>query len=198
MFGEVKGPERRRGALIDADAARRDSVALMLGTRDFELVGRYGSVGQALGAGTLPDLTLVHVDMADRAACADIARLRAEADTAILALIDRVEPAQIEALHDAGADHVLPVGLQPDRFAVGAAGALGAARRRRAADRAVAKAEAALASAKTLYRAKVILIARQGLSEDEAHRRLQEMSMTRNLPLAEMAKRIVEAESLLC
>ena len=42
------------------------------------------------------------------------------------------------------------------------------------------------------------LIARHGIGEEEAHRRVQKMSMERNLPLADMARQIIEAEDLLC
>lgn len=198
MFCEIKEPQSIGAALIDADPARSEMFALMLGTRNLQVTARFPSVEDALAAPDLPDLTLINAQQMGNDVLEDIARLRGGADTAILVLAAEAEAADIEAAMTAGADHVLPVGLQADRFSVGAAGALGAFRQRQAQAKALSKAETALDAAKNIFRAKVILIARHGLSEEDAHRRIQKMSMQRNVPIAQMAKQIVDAEDLLC
>lgn len=198
MFCEVREPQQRNAALIDADPSRREMFALMLGTRNLQVAARYASVDEALSVERLPELSLINTDRVSDAVLGDIARLRAGAETAILLLVAEAEADDIEAAVGAGADHVLPVGLQSDRFSVGAAGALGAFRQRQTQLKALSKAEHDLAAAKQIFRAKVILIARHGLNEQDAHRRIQKMSMERNVPLREMARLIVDAEDLLC
>jgi response regulator NasT len=54
-----------------------------------------------------------------------------------------------------------------------------------------------LEARKYVDRAKAILIKRAGLTEPEAHRRLQQESQTRRTPISEVARRIVEADELL-
>ena len=50
-----------------------------------------------------------------------------------------------------------------------------------------------LETRKMVERAKAILMARESLSEPEAYRRIQQISMTRNLPMKQVAKEIVDA-----
>jgi response regulator NasT len=61
----------------------------------------------------------------------------------------------------------------------------------------VDRAQQALEDRKLVERAKGLLMTALGLSEPEAFRRLQKTARERNLKLAEVARRIVEQESLL-
>jgi len=54
-----------------------------------------------------------------------------------------------------------------------------------------------LETRKLMDRAKSILMKRGGLSEDEAHRRLQQESQKRRLPLADICRRVIESEDLM-
>jgi response regulator NasT len=54
-----------------------------------------------------------------------------------------------------------------------------------------------LAERKLIDRAKGILMARQGLTEDQAFQKLRTMAMNKNLKLADLAQRILDAEDLL-
>jgi response regulator NasT len=54
-----------------------------------------------------------------------------------------------------------------------------------------------LETRKYVDRAKAILIKRAGLTEPEAHRRLQQESQKRRMSMAEVARRIVEADEML-
>jgi len=54
-----------------------------------------------------------------------------------------------------------------------------------------------LAERKLIDRAKGILMARQGLTEDQAFQKLRGMAMNKNLKLADLAQRILDAEDLL-
>ncbi|MBP0599916.1 ANTAR domain-containing protein [Herbaspirillum sp. LeCh32-8] len=54
-----------------------------------------------------------------------------------------------------------------------------------------------LAERKLVERAKGVLMARKGLSEDQAYQKLRSMAMNRNLKLSEVAQRLLDAEDLL-
>ena len=54
-----------------------------------------------------------------------------------------------------------------------------------------------LETRKLMDRAKSILMKRAGLSEEEAHKRLQGESQKRRIPLADLCKRIIESDELM-
>lgn len=54
-----------------------------------------------------------------------------------------------------------------------------------------------LQTRRLLDRAKAILIKRAGLTEDEAHRRLQQESQKKRIPLAELCQKILDADDLI-
>ncbi|MEO0829942.1 MAG: ANTAR domain-containing protein [Pseudomonadota bacterium] len=198
MFQQVVDPRMRLAVLIDSDPGRRETLAGILDARAISLTHSFGSVDAALSAGITPNLVLFQAGTGGSEARKEFSLLRKALDAAILVLLDGAEPTAVEALLADGADQVLTLGLQTDRFALAAAAALGAAKFRRRQTSEVSKVERRLDETKTIYRAKTILIARHGLNEEDGHRRLQKMSMERNLPLAEMARAIIDAENLLC
>jgi AmiR/NasT family two-component response regulator len=54
-----------------------------------------------------------------------------------------------------------------------------------------------LENRKLMERAKGILMKRAGLSEDEAHRRLQQESQKRRTPLADLCRRVIESDEVM-
>ena len=60
-----------------------------------------------------------------------------------------------------------------------------------------ADARTRLEDRKVLDRAKVLLMSRQGLSEDEAHRGMRRIAMDRNLKRVDVARRLIDAADLL-
>jgi two-component system, response regulator / RNA-binding antiterminator len=61
----------------------------------------------------------------------------------------------------------------------------------------LSKAQAQLASRKTLDRAKGILMREMGLDEEKAHQRLRKLAMDRGETLAQVAQRVIDANDLL-
>ena len=198
MFLSLKDPQLQRAILIDANDARRETFQLMLGNRNIALEACFVSIDDAIADRSEPELAVLYVEAASGAEIADLARLRSCKACAVLVLVDEADEQDIEKLLEAGADHVLPLGLQADRFSIATSSALAQARKQRQIEHDKTQAETALSEVKRIARAKMILIARHGIDEDEAHRRVQQMSMERNLPLADMAGQIIDAESLLC
>lgn len=198
MFLDVREPAQLTALLIDADEARREMFQLTLGSRDIALSDCVGSVNEALSAKGTYELIIYYAQRADGPALSDLRRLSMGQEAAILVLLETVTREDIDQLLNNGADHVLPLGLQADRLFVATISAVTHGRKRREIERETEKTKRALAEAKRVSRAKMILIARHGIGEEEAHRRVQKMSMERNLPLADMAKQIIDAEDLLC
>lgn len=198
MFLQVKDPTQVTAILIDGNDARRGMFDLTLGSSDISLAQGFASVDAALAAPLPCDLAIYYASDAGPAAVSDLERLSAARMAAILVLLESTARDDIERLLDTGADHVLPLGLQADRLIVATVSALALGRKRRRAQRALDQSTRALDEAKQVARAKMILMGRHGVGEDEAHRRVQKMSMERNLPMAEMAKQIIDAEDLLC
>jgi len=54
-----------------------------------------------------------------------------------------------------------------------------------------------LAERKVIERAKGLLMARQGMTEEQAYQKLRSMAMSKNLKLSEVAQRILDVEDLL-
>jgi response regulator NasT len=54
-----------------------------------------------------------------------------------------------------------------------------------------------LADRKLIERAKGVLVARNGLTEEQAYGRLRTMAMNKKLKLADVAQRILDVEDLL-
>ncbi|WP_095590203.1 ANTAR domain-containing response regulator [Actibacterium ureilyticum] len=198
MFLQLKDPCPLSAVLIDPNEARAEMFDLMLGHRDIALSDRVATVDRALALSAQPALFLIYVEMVDQAAIADLRRLRGARDTAILVLLESAARRDIETLLDNGAHHVLPLGLDADRFSLATITAVAQAGQQRRLERDADAARAEVATTKSIARAKMILIARHAIDEDEAHRRIQKLSMQRNLPLADMARQIIDAEELLC
>lgn len=198
MFLQVKEPAQLTALLIDADVARREMFQLTLGSRDIALSESVGTVDEALQRAGSFELVMYYAQRACPDALSDLRRLRARQAAAILVLLETVTHDDIDLLLVNGADHVLPLGLQADRLFVATVSAVSTGRKRREIEKDCEKAQRALQEAQRVSRAKMILIARHGIGEEEAHRRVQKMSMERNLPLPDMAKQIIDAEDLLC
>ena len=194
MFLTMRDTQPIKTVLIDASDERRAMFADMLRDRDFAVEGSFCSVDGALGGGCDTDLVIFHAGDED---CGAVERL-CTLGAAIMVLTERSDRAAIARMISAGADQVVPLGVQSDRIAVGAALAV-AMHDRRAEDLAArTRAETALAELRLVQRAKGILMSRHGLDEAAAHRRVQKMSMERNLALPDMARAIIDAEDLLC
>lgn len=196
-FLEVKEPVQLRTVLVDPVVARREMFCLMLGDRDLQLTETFESVSSLLEAQPSCDLVMVCADAVNERVIADVQTLRG-ATWGVLVLLDATGPSDIETVIAAGADHVLPLRPAADRFSIAAHAAIAQARLRHSMEQACEQARRQLDDMKSVSRAKMILMARHAIGEDEAHRRVQEMSMKRNLALPAMACQIIDAEDLLC
>ncbi|MEO1329292.1 MAG: ANTAR domain-containing protein [Pseudomonadota bacterium] len=196
MFLTLRAPETARAVLIDRDAGRREMFAGLISDRGFAVAAVYPSAAAAVSARPEADLAIFYAEAVERAESA-VEALRAGLDAPLMVLVEDGDPDTVAALMRAGADQVTPVGMRSDRILTGAASAMAARSRIKAVVAERERAEAALETMKLVSRAKGILMTRHSLTEADAHRRVQELSMKRNLPVGETARAIIDAEALL-
>lgn len=197
MFMSLRDPQSCSAILIDPETQRRDLFQNMLSDRGMTIRRAVASVSDARAAFDGIDLAIIHVGFGGGGALEQLRSLCDSSDVPVLALTDESEASVVAAILAAGADEVAPVGVKADRIAFGAASAIASNAKLKKLARAKEKAETALQDHKLISRAKGILMTRQLLSEGEAHRKVQELSMARNIPLGEMARQILDAETLL-
>jgi response regulator NasT len=143
-----------------------------------------------------PDVILMDVKMPKMDGIAATRRIMATAPTAIVMLTAYSQRTLIDDAVEAGAAGYLVKPVSRDQLLP----ALTLAARRFAEFQAV-KAEAtdlkdALDTRKLVERAKGILMKRSHLSEPEAYKRMQKMSMDQGKPLKQIAEEVLKADSL--
>jgi response regulator NasT len=103
----------------------------------------------------------------------------------------------MEAAMAAGVSAYVVAGLQPERVKPVLDVAMVRFRREQKLLDELEGTRLKLAERKVIDRAKGVLMARHGLTEDLAFQKLRTMAMNKNLKLAELAQRILDAEDLL-
>ena len=197
MFLSLADPITLRAVLVDGQPSRRDMLISLLSDRGYIVVGGFAAPSEAIEAALASDVTIFYVDGGDADAFSAVATLREGLPEPLLALVEEAAPEVIERLMLAGADQVTPIGVRSDRISVGIVSAMAARVRLCSLAAEKERAEAALRAVKLVNRAKGILMSRHALTEAEAHKRVQQLSMKRNQPVAEAARAIIDAEELL-
>jgi response regulator NasT len=103
----------------------------------------------------------------------------------------------MDAAIDAGVSAYIVAGLQAERVKPVLDVALARFRRERKLLDELSDTRRQLADRKLVERAKGVLMARSGLSEEQAFQKLRSMAMNRKLKLGEVAQRILDVEDLL-
>jgi response regulator NasT len=157
-----------------------------------------GEAAVTMALETRPDLLLLDVQMPRLDGLAVVTRLAEHGAAWPIVIVTGVDtPDLVARCVASGVDAFL---VKPvDERELDAALRLAAARHgeRAALEAEVGRARRALEERKTIERAKGILQAALGLPEDDAFHRLQQIARERNLRLAEVAERIIDARSVL-
>ncbi len=164
-----------------------------------EVIGQAATAEEAkkMFAAEKPDVVLLDIRL-DGSDGIDLAKqLMAERSVPMVIISAFSDPELIERAGHAGAFGYLikPVSVEALRAGIEMAV-------RRFADTEVLRLEKGilqqtLETRRLVDRAKAILIKRAGLSEDEAHRRLQHESQKRRTALSEIARKIIESEEII-
>ena len=169
-----------------------------------DLVGHLRRIGcQVEAAWPIPD----HADGADVVVLAvdhesrgTIQRLRRSFDgvaPTLIAVVGYEDPSILQIVLEIGAHAVIERPVRPFGLLTQLTVARSLWLEQQHAAKLVQKAERKLAGIQNIQRAKSILMAAQGLSEDEAHQTIRRKAMSKRVPIEEMALAIINANDLL-
>jgi AmiR/NasT family two-component response regulator len=175
-------------------------LAERLRTLGHEAIGPVNDGDKAIAAAeqTLPDLYLFDIEMPNLdglAAAAHLADAGLRRPVVVITGVD--DPSLVERSIASGVSAYLTKPIDARELEAAIALAYRRHAEFEALEAEVGKAQQALEDRKLVERAKGLLMSALHLSEQDAFRRLQKTARERNLRLAEVARRIVEHQSLL-
>ncbi len=202
----LKPPSQVRVLLVDGQVERAQLFISVLADRGYAVVETAHSADDAVDvllkdpdvqsdAGV--DLIVFYSTNVTGDALGAIKKLTSVCVQPLLVITESADPDVIGKAIAAGAAGCQPMGVNADRVQSGVVGAIEINKRlqelRSERDRAVK----ALADRRLIDRAKAIVMNSRSFDEQEAFTYLQQLSMKRNTPLAEIAATIIEAQELL-
>ena len=144
-----------------------------------------------------PDVVIVNADSPTRDTLENLAAVNDALPRPVVVFAEDPADAPMRRALQAGVSAYVVAGLQPQRLAPVLQVAIARFEQDLALRQELDRAQAQLAARKTIERAKGILMQEAGLDEEAAYQRLRKLAMDRKLPMAELATRIIEAQSLL-
>lgn len=115
----------------------------------------------------------------------------------MIAVVGYEDPSILQIVLEAGAHAVIERPVRPFGLLTQLTVARSLWLERQAAARQIQKVERKLAGLQNIQRAKSILMAAQGLSEEEAHQTIRRKAMSKRVPVEDMALAIINANDLL-
>lgn len=195
----LKEPQRYRAVLIDAVTERDQFLESMLADRGIVVISRFANLSELDLQRTVPecDLVILYESEITASLIETIGAFKLKVSRPLLLITETDRPDAIFETASAGADHVLCIGVSVDRIRCAAESALAQFEKIESYRNKAEKACQDLENRKLIERAKGIIMEQRNVSESEAFREIQEKSMTRNTPMPEMARSIIEAKELL-
>ena len=144
-----------------------------------------------------PDMIIIDAESDARDVLEHIVIATRDARRPIVMFTDDDSTGSMDAAMAAGVSAYIVAGLQAERIKPVLNVALARFRQEQKLLAELDDTRHKLADRKVIERAKGVLMARHQLSEDQAYQKLRSMAMNKNLKLAEIAQRILDAEDLL-
>ena len=144
-----------------------------------------------------PDMIIINADSDARDVLEHVVMATREAPRPIVMFTDHDEPNDMRAAIAAGVSAYVVAGLQPQRVKPVLEVALARFTVEQQLRAELDSARNQLAERKVIERAKGVLMARNGYSEEEAFRQLRRQAMDKNLRLVDIAQRILDVADLL-
>jgi response regulator NasT len=144
-----------------------------------------------------PDMIIIDSESDARDVLEHIVIATRDAPRPIVLFTDDQDPSSMDAAIDAGVSAYIVAGLLPERVKPVLDVALARFRRERRLQDELLDTRRQLADRKLVERAKGVLMAKSGLTEEQAYQKLRSMAMNRKLKLAEVAQRVLDVEDLL-
>ena len=143
------------------------------------------------------DVVLLAVDSDSRDAIRKLLKTVDGIAPTIIAIVGYENPSTLQLVLEAGALAVIERPVRPFGLLTHLTLARSLWMERQDAERRVRKLERKLAGIQKIQRAKSILIANQGLSEEDAYATIRQQAMAKRIPMEEMASAIINANDLL-
>jgi response regulator NasT len=144
-----------------------------------------------------PDMIIIDSESDARDVLEHIVIATRDEPRPIVLFTDDQDTSSMDAAIHAGVSAYIVAGLQAERVKPVLDVALARFRRERKLLDELSDTRRQLADRKLVERAKGVLMARSGLSEEQAYQRLRSMAMNRKLKLGEVAQRVLDVEDLL-
>ena len=192
-------PTRLRVLVIDDGAHRTQLIKEELGRQGHEVVGVIDSATLVHDCvqRLLPDVVIVDTESPTRDTLENLATLSAHNPRPVVVFAEDGSQGPMQRALRAGVSAYVIAGLQPERLEPVLQVAIARFEQDAALRHQLAKAEQQLAGRKLVERAKGVLMAESGLTEDEAYRRLRRLAMDRGLRLGDVARNVIDAHDLL-
>jgi len=144
-----------------------------------------------------PDMIIVDAESDARDVLEHIVIATRDERRPIVMFTESDDPESMEAAVAAGVSAYIVAGLQSERIKPVLNVALARFKREQKLLDELSDTRHKLAERKVIERAKGLLMARQGMAEEQAYQKLRSMAMSKNLKLSEVAQRILDVEDLL-
>ncbi|MEO1703208.1 MAG: ANTAR domain-containing protein [Pseudomonadota bacterium] len=196
----LKPSPSQRALLIDALPERAQLFESVMSDRGYPVTLKLASIQAALkGADGIDDVSIIvfyTTDLSEEDK-QGIAQLSTAYPKPLLVITESADPTAVSDAIAAGASFCQPLGVSADRLQAGVMGAVEIHRRLGQVQSERDKALAALADRRLIDRAKSILMVTRNYTESDAFSHIQKLSMSRNEPIGDIAKSIIEAKELL-
>lgn len=144
-----------------------------------------------------PDMIIIDAESDARDVLEHVVVATREARRPIVLFTEDPDKSSMEAAMEAGVSAYVVAGLQAERVKPVLDVALARFNAEQKLRTELSDTKLKLAERKTIERAKGLLMACHGISEDEAYQKLRRMAMDKNLKLSELAQRILDVADLL-
>ena len=184
-----------RVLVAEDEALIRVDIVETLEEAGHAVVGQAGDGEQAvkLARELAPDLVVMDVKMPRMDGVEAARRITTEGHSAVLVLTAFSDKDLVQQVAEAGTIGYLVKPFQPAQLLAAVDVALARAAEHRELQQTVEELEAKLAARKVIERAKGKLMEQFGLTEDQAFTRMRKAAMDRQLPLVEIARRVLES-----
>lgn len=143
------------------------------------------------------DVVVLAIDHESKAPIQRLLRSFEGATPTMIAVVGYEDPSILQIVLEAGVHAVIERPVRPFGVLTQLTVARSMWLERQQAMRHIQKVERKLAGLQNIQRAKSILMAAQGLSEDEAHQSIRRKAMSKRVPIEDMALAIINANDLL-
>jgi response regulator NasT len=192
-------PAPLRILLVDDDAQRGAMLERTLTEAGHQIVARASGTDDLLERvrAHVPDMIIVEVSSPNRDMLEQMRHVSREQARPIVMFVDDTDEAMAVEAVRAGVTSYVVDGLSAARVKPIMDVAIARFRALQELRDELDKARASLAERKLVERAKGILMAQRGLSEDEAYRALRKLAMDKGKRLAEIAEQVIAVSDLL-